>query len=214
MIFIEKTITPPESLAKEKLKKSGLYNCKDVHSLLCKDFFDKCYICGIAPIQDGGEIEHLIAHKGDVEKKFDWNNLFLSCGHCNSSKNTEEFSENIINCTNVDPSNCFRQEFKNQKVIVTILDNNIKSISTAKLIEKCFNGENTSKRLKASYCRRSELEIELSIFFLTLKKYNEKQVNKYFCQIKELLSSNRKFTAFKRDYLRLHNPDLFEALIN
>lgn len=68
MIFIEKTITPPESLAKEKLKKSGLYNCKDVHSLLCKDFFDKCYICGIAPIQDGGEIEHLIAHKGDVEK--------------------------------------------------------------------------------------------------------------------------------------------------
>lgn len=213
MIFIEKTSTPPECLVQEKLKKSGNYNCVGVHELLCKDFFNKCYICGIKPIQDGGEIEHLIAHKGDIDKKFDWDNLFLSCGHCNSVKNANEFNENIINCTKVDPSNHIRQEFKDSSVVVTALDKEVQSITTAKLIEKCFNVENTSKRFSASYVRTQELSKEMNIFYRSLAKYRENQCVKNTRQIRALLKNDTIFTAFKRDYLRLHNLDLFSELV-
>lgn len=36
------------------------------------------------------QVEHLLPHKNGKykERKFDWDNLFWSCGHCNGVKNT------------------------------------------------------------------------------------------------------------------------------
>lgn len=210
MIFIEKTTNPPECLEREKSKTNGKYNCIEVRELLNKDFFGKCYICGIEPIQDGGEIEHLVAHKENLDKKFDWDNLFLSCGHCNSVKNKNKFSENVINCTKVDPSKHIRQEYKDKLVVVTPLDDNLQSVTTANLIDECFNGDTTYKRKLASGVRRGELAEEMDLFFRSLNKYKENQSVKNKQTIKSLLKSERKFTALKRDYLRVHNSELLE----
>lgn len=158
----------------------------------------------------------MIAHKGDLDKKFDWDNLFLSCGHCNSTKNLDLFSENVINCTKVDQSKHIKHEFKDKLVVITPLDDDIESITTANLIEKCFDGENTNKRFWASSVRRDELTKEMVLFFRSLKSYkknladNEKY--KAECTLKGLLKSDRKFAAFKRDYLRIHNSELLELL--
>ncbi|MBF0344969.1 MAG: HNH endonuclease [Nitrospirae bacterium] len=48
------------------------------------------------------EIEHFEPHCNNNELKFKWENLFLSCRHCNSTKsdryNTNDYT-NILNCT-------------------------------------------------------------------------------------------------------------------
>jgi len=75
-------------LAIEAEKTSGSYEKEDVVAQLKKDFHNKCYICEIDKLQDP-QVEHLRPHKNGKykDKKFDWNNLFWSCGHCNNVKN-------------------------------------------------------------------------------------------------------------------------------
>lgn len=93
MIKIERSSKIPDSL-KEKRE----YNGCDVVMQLKHDFYDKCYICGIKPVQDP-KIEHLLPYKNGryPERKFDWQNLFWSCGHCNSIKNQDKYDENVLN---------------------------------------------------------------------------------------------------------------------
>ncbi len=67
-----------------------------------KDFLNKCYICENQGIF--WKIEHFKPHKNgkDLDLKYDWNNLFYSCGYCNSKKssNYNDTEENmILDCT-------------------------------------------------------------------------------------------------------------------
>jgi len=96
MINVIRSQPAPTCLSIEKKKKNGDYKCAEVLKRLIIDFKNKCYIC------EQNEpttinIEHLKPHKGNKELKFDWNNLFLSCGHCNNVKSLKY--ENIIDCT-------------------------------------------------------------------------------------------------------------------
>ena len=88
MVKIERSFPAPSSLKTEALKASGKYNRADVIAQLRKDFNDKCYICETKDLQDP-EDEHLLPHENGKypERKFDWNNLFWACGHCNNIKN-------------------------------------------------------------------------------------------------------------------------------
>jgi len=80
MIYFEKSQPAPECLEKEKSKKSGNYKCAGVLKRLKDDFKNKCYICeSKAPTTIN--VEHFKSHQGDSDLKFDWNNLFWSCGH-------------------------------------------------------------------------------------------------------------------------------------
>lgn len=212
MIFINRTATSPKSLEIEKNKSSGRYDKEDVREQLQKDFYGKCYICGVCPIQDGGEVEHLISHKQDKEKKFDWNNLFLSCGHCNSIKNRTEYEENVIDCTTTNPSLLITQILESNGVRVEIIQKNIQSDTTSKLIEECFNGESTTKRKYAASFRLEELKKEMNIFYKILNSYKSNKKTIYKKQIESKLKSNSKFTAFKRDYLNLHKEEYSEFL--
>ena len=76
------------SLQKAKTKNSTC-NTPEVNAALKELFYGKCYICenkeGISSFQ----IEHLKPYKGDAELKYDWNNLFWSCAHCNNIKNAK-----------------------------------------------------------------------------------------------------------------------------
>ncbi|AEI50170.1 hypothetical protein [Runella slithyformis] len=101
MINILKSQPAPECLASESQKVSGDYKCGDVLHRIKQDFKNKCYICetkGPTTIN----VEHFLPHRGDVQRKFDWNNLFYVCGHCNNTKLAKSQYDNILDCTNSD----------------------------------------------------------------------------------------------------------------
>ena len=111
MVKIERTKIPPASLSEQKQKPNGSYKEPDVINQLFADFHEKCYICEQGELQSI-EVEHLLPHHNgkDLERKFDWNNLFLSCSHCNSVKNRQEYERNIIDCCVVDPERMIHQK--------------------------------------------------------------------------------------------------------
>ena len=43
------------------------------------------------------QVEHLLPHLDGKypKRKFDWNNLFWSCGHCNNVKNQRIYDEGL-----------------------------------------------------------------------------------------------------------------------
>ena len=73
------------SLEREKAKSSGTYNTPEVNKALGLMFAHKCYLCEQKGLH-GIQIEHLVPHQKNRDLMFDWNNLFLSCSHCNNMK--------------------------------------------------------------------------------------------------------------------------------
>lgn len=89
MIKVERKITEKsrramDSLERERLK-NGSYNTPEVNAALKEMFHGKCYICENKQITSY-HIEHLNPHHGNIELKYSWDNLFLSCAHCNNIK--------------------------------------------------------------------------------------------------------------------------------
>ena len=96
---ITKSQPAPACLALEKVKKSGTYNCGDTFQRLHDDFFGKCYLCE-DKTATGLNIEHFKPHFGgkNIDRKFDWNNLFYACYHCNMRKGSLDIP--LLDCTN------------------------------------------------------------------------------------------------------------------
>ncbi len=104
MVKVERSFPAPESLAIEAQKINGSYREADVIKRLSEDFHEKCYICEMKGISDP-QVEHLLPHKNGIyeERKFDWNNLFWACPHCNGVKNKDKYDTGIIDCCKEDP---------------------------------------------------------------------------------------------------------------
>ena len=94
MINFTKSQPAPTCLAVEKAK-NGDYKCGDVLTRLNDDFHRKCYICEDKDLTSIN-VEHLIPHRGNVDLKFDWDNLCLACYHCNNIKLAVH--DDILNC--------------------------------------------------------------------------------------------------------------------
>jgi hypothetical protein len=220
MVHFEKSQPAPDCLAIEKGKKSGDYKCGDVLKRLKTDFKNKCYICEQkAPITIN--VEHFVSHKGDNNLKFDWNNLFWSCGHCNNSKLGSY--DNLLNCTvssdNVEMAiyynlNCFPVE----KPSFETLNDDVKTLQTKELLEAVYLGTTKLKKIESANLRDAVLR-EIESFQKWLKAYfesNEEEMKAYaLLQIKEHLCNASAFTAFKRWIIR-DNPSLlkeFEAYL-
>jgi len=181
------------------------YNTPEVVKQLEQDFFNKCYICEIKK-PTTVNIEHFIAHKGDESLKYNWDNLFLSCGHCNNSK-LEKF-DNLLNCTiladKVDVAlHYYCNPMPKEKPIFKILTPSDKANQTKELLEKCFNGEHTGQKTLESSNLRDSLLKEILVFQKLLFEYFECSDKEYFLnKIKEHLSNRSSFTAFKRWIIR------------
>ena len=104
MVRVERSFPAPESLVSEKEKTSGTYNTPEVNRRLSHDFHGKCYICEAGDLQDP-QIEHLLPHMHGRyrDRMFDWENLFWSCGRCNSIKKSSAYDEGILDCCRQDP---------------------------------------------------------------------------------------------------------------
>ncbi len=150
------TTRPPE--IPPSLNSKQKYDGEDVYSKLSEIFFDKCYICETKEPHDIN-VEHFDAHQNDVNKKFDWHNLYLACSRCNNIKNA--FYNNILDCCNP-TQDVFRAikhlpaatPFAKSVQIILVLDDE-KTRSTCKLLDKVYNSEHTvNKKVSGSFLRR------------------------------------------------------------
>lgn len=204
------------ALQEAKRNDSG-YNIDVVNTALAEMFHGKCYICENKEITSY-QIEHLIPHKGDLDLKYDWNNLFWSCGHCNNTK-LGHF-EPIVDCTKVDVDDliAFRKSGyfgTDEKLEFIALSTGEEIENTVKLLEAVFSGTTPQKRIEAKLIRR-KLRKELSEFKEYVREYQEaegEEKEDLFCQIKKELKESSSFTAFKRWIIKDH-IECFPELID
>ena len=215
MIKVDRTFPAPKSLETEAKKKNGSYTEKDVVDQLLRDFHKKCYICEINDPQDP-KLEHLLQHKNGKypERKFDWNNLFLSCGHCNSVKNQKKYDEGIIDCCKVDPEklltfrineNAVEIEKKEEKEDKT-LDR------TIELLQEVYGIDNTGMREYKSDMRFKGVLRQMNLLYDNLEQLKENPDSKMVQRkLKVLLRRESAFAAFKRCYIEEHR-DIYPGL--
>lgn len=207
MVKIERSFPAPKSLEEEAKKATGRYDRPDVIERLEKDFHNKCYICEIKELQDPN-VEHLLPHKNGKypDRKFDWENLFWSCAHCNSVKNNEKYDEGIMDCCKTDPEKflCFRLQNDDVTVEMKNPDDDVQK-RTAMLVEETFSLKNTGMRTYASANRLKQLQKEMDILYKQLEKLRRVPESKVHMRIvRSLLRRETAFAAFKRCYVREH----------
>ena len=202
MIYIKKSQPAPKCLEKEKVKKNGDYKCGDVVARLDTDFYGKCYLCEMK--SSSCNVEHFIPHQGNKDLMFDWNNLFLSCSHCNNIKSTRE---DLLNCTVIEDDVERVMEynfnpFPKEKVLIKPLDKSEKTNNSAKLLNDIYNGTTELKRLDSDNIRNKLLAEIKDFQELLLEYYDERSdlESKQAClkEIKKALHPASEFVAFKR----------------
>lgn len=213
MVKIERSFPAPESLAKESMKENGSYSEADVIEQLKKDFNNKCYICEMKELQDP-QVEHLLPHKNGKfkERKFDWENLFWSCGHCNGVKNKDKYDTGILNCCKKDPEEAilFGLKENNINVVAKNLADE-EAVLAAQLVEEVFNVSNTGMRIYKSELRMKKLQEEMNVLYTKLDAYKRKPNSKPVLKtLQALLRRETAFAGFKRCYIRTHSEEFPE----
>jgi len=199
MVFFEKSQPGPQITTE--------YNTQDVVEKLKEDFHNKCYICEEKE-PTNINVEHFVAHQGNTTLRLDWNNLFLSCAHCNNIKSNNY--QNLLNCTkstdNVDTAIKYCcNPFPKEKAEFSICIASSKANETKELLEKTFNGDHTPQKTLESANLRSQLVKEIRKFQGCLFDWDECHSDDkeyYLRKIKLHLSNQSAFTAFKRWIIR------------
>ncbi|MEL4204918.1 hypothetical protein C9E85_15615 [Plesiomonas shigelloides] len=190
----------PESLAARRS-----YSEEDVLNKLREIFYDKCYLCEIKD-PTSINVEHFDAHQGNLDKKFDWNNLFYVCGRCNNIKLAKY--NNLLDCTNnaVDVFRSIKHLPPHtpyqSKIIIEPMSNDDKTIETAALLDEIFNTDKTiNKKITGKYLRRK-----------VFNKYNRllELVNEY---LDDELPQTRKDEALERLQALMSRKQEFSAFI-
>lgn len=206
MIYLPKSQPAPSCLEDEKKKANGSYNCDTVVERLFNDFHNKCYICEKkAPLSIN--VEHFISHQGNKDLKFDWNNLFYVCAHCNNSKLTGY--DDILNCTTdvyiEHRIDYFLNPIPRELPIIKAIAKDAVTKKTVELLDKIYNGHTIQKRIEAANLRRDLLK-DVRHFYELLHEYDDAEVESlkeiYKLKIISELHSSSSFTAFKRYIIR------------
>ena len=212
MIHLPKSEPAPSSLSKKQS-----YRESDVLERLKTDFKNKCYICEEKEITTLN-VEHFIPHRNNIDLKFDWNNLFFACGHCNNTKLAKPEYDTILNCTDPkdDPENWIEYELKpfpKEKVKLKPkvgFESNQRVMNTIQLLDSVYNGTTHLKKIESSNLRDKLLK-EIIDFQQNLLEYYQDldDEEKGICRKKILrhLQYSSAFTAFKRWIIK-NNPEL------
>jgi len=218
MINIVRSQPEPKCLEIEKSKKDGSYACDDVELRLKNDFHNKCYLCEEKEISTIN-IEHFKPHKGNKDLKFDWNNLFWSCGHCNNTKLAKKEFDLILNCTN--PKHKILEmirfdikpfPFEEAKITARFDEPIIQN--TVMLLQMIYNGSTNHKEIEGANIRQKLIE-EIRDFGILLSDYFddthlEYEKNEIKQRIRRKLSPQSAFTAFKICIVQENNTLLQE----
>lgn len=215
MIKVNRTFPAPISLAEEAQKVNGSYAKDDVIRQLKQDFHNKCYICGLGDLQDP-QVEHLRPHKNGQfpERKYDWENLFWSCGHCNSVKNQKKYDENVLDCCKKDPENLISFMLTDEEIQVIARDEEDEEAkTTAMLVTEVFNLKNTGMRVYKSEARFQKLNKEMNKLYDSIEEWEKNPDSRLAVRkIKVLLRRESSFAAFKREYIRVHREQYSDLL--
>lgn len=212
MINIVKSQPAPLCLAEEAKKKSGDYKCGEVVLRAKTDFHNKCYICETkSPTTIN--VEHFRAHREVTTLKYDWNNLFYACGHCNNTKLAKSQYDDILDCTDpnqkivdliehlFDPLKTDAPDFKAHSQTPRVLN-------TVALLEEVYEGKTPLKKIEAENIIE-QLTTEMNIFlhFVTgyLKSEDVPREKRDFHElIVAKLRPDTAFTAFKIWVIKSH----------
>lgn len=211
----DKAVVAQRSLCEQKAK-NGTYNTPEVNAALIEMFYGKCYICEIKDATSY-QIEHLVPHKGDLDLKFDWSNLFWSCAHCNNIKNAKY--NPILDCSkeDIDKKIAFRKDGffgTTERLVFKPLDDSKETINTVALLEEVYNGNTPQKKLEAINIRR-KLRTSLSNFKNLVREYYDTDgydKEDILLKIKMDVQSSSEFAAFKR-WLLWDNSEIYDELI-
>lgn len=202
----EKARAAIQSLNREKQKKRGTYNTPEVNEALQEMFCKKCYLCECRNVTSY-VVEHLVSAGGDRRLRFDWNNLFLACAHCNGTKRREH--EPILDCTQVDVDRRIRFYREGhwgteEKFCFAACDNRVETVHTVMLLEEIYYGKTPQKKLESANLR-GNLRKELAKFKGYVRDYQEadgEDRQDLYLLIKRELSAQSPFAAFKRWLIR------------
>lgn len=144
-----------------------------------------------------------ISSRINKDLKFDWDNLFFACVHCNNTKSDKY--ENILNCAveedGVDTKiRYYMNPFPKELVVIDTIENNPKVEKTAQLLNNLYNGTTILKRMESDNLRKKLLN-EIYQFNLLLADYFDADSHlKTIIKDKVLneLTNSSSFTAFKR----------------
>lgn len=212
MFNVTRSETTPESL------ENKTWRGADVADVLRKDFLDKCYLCESKdPLCFN--IEHFDAHKGDEDKKYDWNNLFFACARCNNFKGA---NVRVLDCTDKTMNVCRLIKHSppsspySQTLDIQPQSEDPLVIETANLIRKIYNEDDTGNRLVAgAYIRKRIFKryFELLAHVNThMDEYSLPREREAALEhIRHLMHKKHEFSAFLR-WVVLDSPQLMELV--
>lgn len=214
MVKIEKT----PLVTGMKINRAQDYRIEPLYSMIKKDFFNKCYLCGEKE-PTSINVEHHKSQTNHPHLSLVWSNLFFSCVHCNTAKLANY--DNIIDCTAVDPEPLMSLEMKpypKEAVKVKALRQTAEVLQTVELLDKIYNGTNTVMKMSESENLRNRILKELQNFQQYLQEYydseetDEDLKSSFKRKIIKSISRRATFAAFKRELVR--NNRTFNADFN
>ena len=187
-------------------RREKYYLYDPVYSLLKDDCYNKCYICEEKDKPDK-QVDHLIAPNGDISLENDWNNLLLSCPHCNRTK-SDKFN-GIINCCKCDPEEYIAisiEPYSKKHVAIKKLKDTREVMETIALLELVYNGEKTATLNAECIDLRRNVFKEVFNFQQAVMDYEkEKDPNTkkgFVNAIRRMVARSSPFAAFKRGMIR------------
>ena len=207
------------SLEEEKLKKDGTYNTPEVNAALQEIFHQKCYICDNQS-PSSYQIDHLEPQSNEIKEdlKFKWDNLFLSCAHCNNIKSNKYYP--ILDCTQVDVDDLIKFQINENPIIsdkleIIAINKSNETKNTCKLLHDVYYETTPQKITEANMLRISLLK-NIIEFESYIKKYHNASgdyKSDLYLKIKLELKNTSEFAAFKRWIVR-DNPKICKDFID
>lgn len=212
MFRVNRTYPAPASLSK-----MAKYDGSDVHEALQQCFFGKCYICENKDPLDIN-IEHFIPKDEDKGRAYDWDNLYLSCGRCNNIKLAKH--NELLDCCNEVVWDRIKLlpgfSPKAKKVTVKPLFDDVKTVTTALLLEKVYNSDHTINKRLTSAALRTQITKTTQKLMKNIIEYYEddtpdERKNYLLEKIKVMIRRDAKFSAFNR-WIVADDAELCEIL--
>ncbi len=186
-----------------------VYREGPVYNQVKLDFKEKCYLCEddeATSIQ----MEHFNPHQGDLDKKYDWNNLFYSCGHCNNLKGAQYWP--LLNCTSSNDKVWESVELKFHdfpKTRVEVIAHpqvgkEVECSNTCELLRKTLNGEDTTAMKKDEAKKLRKKMLRAHKMLADNVSSNDK--------VKELISIEAPFAGMQRWTLKNDYPEIFDQV--
>jgi hypothetical protein len=175
--------------------------------LLVSDCHNKCYICEEkAPTSP--EVEHLIPKSIDSSLKYVWENLLLSCHHCNNLK--RKSFDKILDCTKDDPEDHIILSLVSldirDRVVITDKTGSGASAETCRLLDRIYNGSSNARMETGCQNLREHIIDEVKDFWQAITEYSgepDKTLKQSFrSMITDKISRSSAFAAFKRHIVR------------